>query len=146
MKRVVFIAALLLAAAGLKAQDCETLMLPYFNGDYNRYSNYPAEKLEWRCNFARSAFYVADEVPAGAVVLPIEKVKDKWSGEALPKDFKVDLTKLSYYAYDFERLQLEHKDLKTTICFSTPGSEHPYLVLRSQHDMFELASKQTDNK
>ena len=141
MKRVIFISAMLLAAAGLKAQDCETLLLPYFNGDHEKYANYPTEKLEWRCNLARSAFYVADEVPAGAVVYSIEVVKNVWTGEALTKDFKVDLNTLSYYAYNFEMLQLENKDLNKALYFSTPGSEHRYLVLRAQNEMYEIANK-----
>jgi hypothetical protein len=138
MKRVFLIAVVLLAAIGVKAQDCETIMLPYFRGDQDRMAEYPAEKLAWRCNYARNAFYVADEMPDKSVLYSIDEVKEKWTGVALPLDFKVDLTKLSYYAYDFEGIQLKYKDLNTTICFATPGSEHKYLVLRSLNEMYAL--------
>ena len=145
MKRIIFIVALLLAAAGLKAQDCETIMLPFFNGDRARMAEYPAPKLEWHCVFASYAFYVTDELPNGAVVLPIESVKDVWTGEALPSDFQVDLTKLSFYAYNFEQLQLKYMDANLQLYFYTPASEHKYLVLRSIYEMRKHASDWEDS-
>lgn len=140
MKRAFVIVALLIAAAGLKAQDCETIMLPFFNGDRDRMAEYPAPKLEWRCQFARTAFYVADEVPEGAEVRPIEDVKDVWTGVPLTRDFRVDLSELSFYAYNFELLQLQYKSTRVTLCFETPASEHRYLVLRSIYEMNKMTA------
>lgn len=137
---------MLMAAAGIKAQDCETIMLPYFGGSHERMADYPAEKLEWRCNYARNAFYVTDEMPEKALLYSIEEVKDRWTGVALPRDFKVDLNTLSYYGYNFQDIQLKYKDLNTTICFVTPGSAHKYLVLRSLNDMYAITEfGKTDN-
>ena len=132
---------MLLTMVGLKAQDCETIMLPFFNYDRTRMEEYPAPKFEWRCQFASHAFYVTDEVPADAELMSITQVKDIWTGEALKEDFKVDLTTLSYYAYNFELLQLTFKSPRATICFSTPGSEHRYLVLRSLYEMNRRTSE-----
>ena len=139
MKRIVFLVALMMGAISLKAQSCETIMLPYFNGDVMAMNDYPDEKFEWRCAFARAAFYVSDEIPAGAEVYQITSVVSKEDGVSLPQDYQVDLTTLSYYAYNFKELQLQYPKGNVTICFSTPASEHPYLVLRSLDEMYAIA-------
>ena len=137
MKRAVLIAALMLAAAGLKAQSCETIMLPYFGGDANRMANYPEEKLQWRCQYARNAFYVSDTVPVGAIVRPITDVKDRLTGVNVKEDFVVNLEELSLYAYNFEAIQLEYLSSDAVLCFSTPASSHKYLVLRSSGEIYD---------
>ena len=84
MKKLVIIAALLMAVAGVKAQDCEALVLPYFGNDATRMARYKAEaphKFEWRCAVARFAFYESDTVPSGADVFQITEVKDKFTGK-----------------------------------------------------------------
>ena len=91
MKKIVFVAALMASVMGLKAQNCEQLMLPYFSGDADAMAAYPQEKLEWRCAFARAAFYVSDTVPAGVDVYPITEVQSYADGTNLPADFVVDL-------------------------------------------------------
>ncbi len=133
MKRIVIFAALMLAmgAGGLKAQDCRALVLPFFNGDEESMNRYPAEKLEWRCQYARNAFYVSDTVPQGAEVKSIAVVRNRQTGEYMAKDIRIDLGTLSYYAYTFSDLQQQYSKGNVTICFSTPGSDHPYLVMRS---------------
>ncbi|MBR4505727.1 MAG: hypothetical protein IKP21_03030 [Bacteroidales bacterium] len=145
MKRIFFIVAMLMTTVGMNAQDCATIMLPFFGGDQERMAEYPAEKLEWRCNYARNAFYVTDEIPAKAVLYTIDEVKDKWTGEALPRNFSVNLNTFSYYAYNFIDIQHRFKDLNTTICFETPGSEHRYLVLRSLNDIYNRTEFGTKN-
>lgn len=141
MKKIVFVAALMASVMGLKSQNCEQLMLPYFSGDADAMAAYPQEKLEWRCAFARAAFYVSDTVPAGVDVYPITEVQSYADGTNLPADFVVDLSTLSFYAYTFKEVQLRYPRCNVTVCFSTPASEHQYLVLRSVDDMFAVADE-----
>lgn len=143
MKKIVFIAALMASVMGLKAQNCEQLMLPYFSGDADAMAAYPQEKLEWRCAFARAAFYVSDTVPAGVDVYPITEVQSYADGTNLPEDFVVDLSTLSFYAYTFKEVQLRYPKCNVTIAFSTPASEHQYLILRSINDMYAIAEGQS---
>ncbi len=146
MKKLVIIAALLMAVAGVKAQDCEAIMLPYFGNDATRMARYKAEaphKFEWRCAVARFAFYESDTVPRGADVFQITEVKDKFTGKHLPANYQVDLTVLSYYAYNFVDFQLRYPHGDKTICFATLRSAHPYLVLRSIRDMHGMADEMT---
>ena len=137
MKRIFFIATLLVAALSLNAQDCETFMLPFFQGDAARLAEYPAPKLDWRCRYAHNAFYESDVVPEGAQVISISEVTDKTTGKKLTDDFQVDLNTLCYYGYDFQRLQLRYPHGDVTICFPTPASKHPYLVLRSLDETYD---------
>lgn len=139
MKRIVFLVALMMGALSVKAQSCETIMLPYFNGDVNAMNAYPDEKFEWRCAFGRAAFYVSDAIPAGAEVYSITAVAGKADGQHLAENYQVDLTTLSYYAYNFKELQVQYPKGNVAICFTTPASEHPYLVLRSIDEMLKMA-------
>jgi len=136
MKRILIAILMLTAFAGAKAQNCEAIVLPFFNGDRARLANYPAEKLQWRCSYARNAFYVSDTVPEWAEMGSLQQVKNKATGEYLDDNFVVDLENLSYYAYNFEELQYRLNDLDGIICFPTPKSEHPYLVLRSLNETY----------
>ena len=142
-KRVLFAMVLLGASFGLKAQDCNAIMLPYFGGDADRMANYMAvapEKFEYRCVYASNAFYEADAVPADAEVLPISIVQSRFSEDRLSDDIVVDINTFSYYAYNFNALQMSYSDDKV-LCFSTPSSAHPYLVLRSLHEMLRIANE-----
>lgn len=141
MKRIVFLAALLMGALGAKAQSCETLVLPFFNWDVNAMNEYPEEKFEWRCAYARAAFYESDTIPAGAEVYSISEVVSKEDGNNLTQDFQVDLKTLSFYAYNFVSFQQQYPRGNVTICFTTPASEHPYLVLRSIDEMYYAAER-----
>jgi len=127
---------MLTAIAGAKAQNCDAIMLPYFGGDSDEMASYPAEKLQWRCQYARNAFYVSDVVPEDAIVKSIADVVDRSTGNHLDKNFVVDLNTLSYYGYNFEDMQHQTLDVHAVICFETPGSEHPYLVLRSLDETY----------
>ena len=139
MKRIMFFVALVASVMGLKAQNCEALVLPYFNGDASAMAEYPQEKFDWQCCYARAAFYVSDTVPAGAVVYSITEVVSKDDGKNLSAAFIVDLSTLSYYAYNFHDIQLRYRKCNVTIAFSTPASEHQYLVLRSIDETYALS-------
>ena len=141
--------ALVLAATGLKAQDCDAIMLPYFKGDANRmqaYKENAPEKFQYRCNYATAAFIESDTIPAGLDVFNISEVKEIATGKNLSERFVVDLNTLSYYAYDFSRFQaMRHPD-EVRVCFRTPGSSHPYLVLRSMMEMGNIANELFDRR
>lgn len=148
MKKLVIIAALLMAVAGVKAQDCEALVLPYFGNDATRMARYQTEapyKFEWRCAYAKAAFYESDTVPAGADVFQITEVSNKFTGKTISANYQVDLNVLSYYTYDFINFQLRYPTGDKTLCFATPASVHPYLVLRSITDMHHVANQMIDN-
>ena len=138
MKRIILTAALLLGALGLKAQDCDAIMLPYFHNDKAQVDNYKAvapEKYKLRCLFGRSAFYETDVAPENAVMMSIGDVVDPVTSKPLPKNFKVNLGVMGFYHYNFRALRAAHADRQ--ICFSTPGSTHRYLVMRTHEEMQE---------
>lgn len=137
---------MVLCTMGARAQDCETIMLPYFGGNVDAMYSYPQEKFEQRCNFARAAFYVSDTVPAGAEVYPITEVTLIADGKNLAADFVVDLSTLSFYAYSFRDIQLRYPRGNVTIAFSTPASVHQYLILRSIDDMYAIAESQNNKE
>lgn len=145
MKKMVMIAALVMAATGIKAQNCDAIMLPYFGNDRAQMEVYMTEapyKYEWRCAYAQAAFYESDTVPANVEVFRITDVKDL-SGRALNDNFVVDLNTLSYYAYNFKDFQLRYPHGDKVVCFATPRSAHPYLVLRSMEEMHSIANEKT---
>ena len=138
MKKLVIIAALLIAAAGVKAQDCEAIMLPYFKGNVERMQAYrddAPEKYMYRCVFAQAAFYESDTIPAGAEVMDISKVIEYATGKKLSRNIVIDLNTFSFYAYNFGEIQVRNNSLTEQTCFATPRSRHPYLVLRSVNEM-----------
>lgn len=147
MKKIIVIAALFMAAFGVYAQDCEAIMLPYFKGNVekmNNYRNLAPEKFEYRCAYSCAAFIESDTIPAGLAVYNISEVRSISTGESLPENFVVDLNTLSYYAYNFGAFQGRNNSVEEMVCFRTPGSAHPYLVLRSVHDMGVIANKVLD--
>ena len=127
---------LVVGAVGLKAQDCYSIVLPYYNGDSAYLDSYPVEKLEWRCQYARNAFYWSDIVPTGAVEKSLAQVRNRQTGEYMTDGSEIDLNTISYYAYTFVDLQYEYRETTVTIYFATPGAAHPYLVLRSIDEMY----------
>ncbi len=142
MKKIALIAAMLFMVLSAKAQDCDALVLPYFGNDVARMEHYKSvapHKFEMRCAIARAAFYESDTVPAGADVFQITEVKHALTGNALTSDYVVDLGTLSYYAYNFREFQYRYPHGDKTLCFATPHSTHPYLVLRSTDDMDSIA-------
>lgn len=146
MKRYILSTVLLLASFGVKAQDCREIVLPYFNYDTARMDQYPEPKLDFRCFYSQESFYESDTVPAGVDLFGIQEVADKFTGEHLPADYVVDLATLSYYRYTFSQFQMLYVDAGTTVCFSTPSSTHPYLVLRSMLEANGRAEKAVREK
>lgn len=144
MKKLVIIATLMLVAGGLKAQDCEALMLPYFRGNVeqmNEYRDNAPEKFMYRCVFAQAAFYESDTIPAGAEVMDISKVVEYATGKFLSNDIVIDLNTFSFYAYNFDAIQVRNNSFTERTCFATPRSRHPYLVLRSANEMRDAADE-----
>lgn len=144
MKRIVVVVAMLMAVAGLKAQDCDALVLPYFGGNVERLDNYKTvapDKYMYRCLFAQTAFYESDTIPAGAELLEISDVVEWSTGKTLSRDIVIDLNTFSYYAYNFAQIQVRHDSVTEETCFATPGSRHPYLVLRSSNEMASLTNQ-----
>lgn len=136
MKRIATIAFCLMAICGLRAQNCEAIMLPYFHGNELDMANYPAPKLQWRCQYSQNAFYVCDKAPEDAELHSLTELYDKMTGVKLTEDFVVDLNTLSYYQYNFHDLQMLYAKGNVTIYFATPKSEHRYLVLRSLDETY----------
>ena len=137
MKRIIIATVLLVTAFGLKAQNCEALVLPHFNNNADVMHSVDVAKLDIICQYARNAFYESDTIPTGAQVLPITNVKDKNNMVPMSANIIVDLNTLSYYQYNFVDLQMQYQDQWTIICFPTPASSHPYLVLRSLNEMYD---------
>ena len=149
MKRIILTTALLLGTLGLMAQDCDAIMLAYFKNDRNQMENYKEMapyKFDYRCAYARAAFYESDTVPAGCDVYRIGEVKALYSEDHLTDSYVVDLASLVYYAYDFIQFQQRYPTGDAVVCFSTPASRHPYLVLRSMTQMVDMANREADAK
>lgn len=148
MKKFLLFVMLAMGFSMSYAQDCEVIMLPYFGNNVQKLQSYPAEKLAIRCAFARFSFTVADELGDEAYLYDISEVKNRFSGENLPADYKVNLDSLSYYGYNFDWFQGQHP--YQTVYFRTPGSEHRYLVLRSMTAtsqlVYEWEQKQHSSK
>ena len=149
MNKLVVFAALFMAAFGVKAQDCDALVLPFFRNNATQMDNYKSiapEKFEWRCAYARSAFYESDTIPAGAEVYQISEVRSNFSDEHLSRDYVVDLMTLSYYAYNFNDFQKRYYRGNKVLCFATPASAHPYLVLNSLEETNRLATERWERE
>ena len=131
MKNLVplFVLVVLLGGKTIQAQDCHAIVLPKCNYDEELLASMPEEKLAIHCAYAYNMFYFADEWPEGAPIYAIEEVKFYRDGTKLDKNIKIDLETFSYYAYNFVEFQAKHNGKE--IYFMTPGSEHPYLVLRT---------------
>ncbi|MBQ8703611.1 MAG: hypothetical protein IJ524_04490 [Bacteroidales bacterium] len=141
MKRLIPIVALLLLALSANAQNCESIVLPRFGYDTAAFQNYPEGKILYWCWYSQSAFYESDTVPTGADVFNISEVREAYGDNYLPQSYVVDLTTLSYYAYNFLAFQQRYPRGNVTVCFATPSSTHPYLVLRSIEETFRLTSE-----
>ena len=98
MKRTLILVGLCLAAiGGLRAQDCEAIMLPFFGGDKQKMHEYPAPKFDIRCRYSQNAFYVTDQIPEGAEMRSLTEIADKMIGswQVTRKDMRI-LLHLSY--------------------------------------------------
>ena len=130
MRRIVSTILLFTAfAVNLCAQNCDEIVLPHVNYDRAKLEQMPKEKIQWYCDFSRNSFFVTNEVPAGSVVHDIRDVVNKRNGAHIANGFVVDLSQLSYYAYNFNEFQ--YQNYEKTIYFHTPGSTYKYLGLYS---------------
>ena len=141
MKKLILIVGLTMAFFSAGAQNCESIVLPFFGYDTARMEDYPVEKLMHRCWYSQASFYESDTIPAGVDVFSISQVRGIYDNTFLPENYVVDLTTLSYYAYNFRQFQMQYPRGNVTICFTTPSSTHPYLVLRSIEDSFRIAAE-----
>ena len=121
----------------LMAQDCDEIVLPHVGYDRAKLELMPKEKIHWYCNYSKNSFFVTNEVPAGSIVRDIRDVVYKRTGKKIGEGFVVDLSKLSYYAYNFQEFQYENYD--KTIYFHTPGSTYKYLGLYSINETYRRA-------
>ena len=145
MKKCIPIVAFVLVMMSASAQNCESIVLPFFGNDTARMATYPVDKLMYRCFYSQASFYESDTVPAGVDVYSITEVREKYGSGYLPQSYVVDLTTLSYYAYNFQAFQLKYPHGNVTVCFSTPSSTHPYLVLRSIDDTHQMVEGMMDD-
>ncbi|MBQ0016842.1 MAG: hypothetical protein KBT04_07660 [Bacteroidales bacterium] len=127
------------AQAQSEVEACKAIVAPQFE-DKSVLDIMPIEKLQWHCAFSHNSFYESDTIPADAVEYDIEVVSRYDNGEALPHSFVVDLTTLSYYAYNFHDFRYRHYE--QPICFRTPSSSHPYLVMRTYQETLFLTNGQ----
>lgn len=146
MKRVLLSLILLMASIGLKAQNCEAMLLPYFGFDAAKMAACPDSKQELLCLYARAALYESDTVPDGADLFNISEVEDKATGQKLLANHVVDLNTMGYYTHNFRSFQYRYPHGDKVLCFSTPNSRHPYLVLRSIDQIDQIANEQWKNR
>lgn len=146
MKKGIVLAVMVLSSViGLKAQDCQAIVLPYYKNNAEWMATVPEDKIVFRCLYSQMAFYESDVVPEGVDVYNISQVREQYGTAHLPQNYVVDLTTLSYYAYNFRDFQMLYPTGGTTICFATPSSTHPYLVLRSLDETNALAEAALNN-
>ena len=134
MKKIIPILAFTLMALGANAQNCFDIVLPFFGYDTVQLEAYPEWKMLQRCSFSQASFYESDTIPAGAYVYNIEDVREAYGTNHLPQSYVV-------YAYNFHQFQVRYPTGDVTLCFATPSSTHPYLVLRSIEEAMHLASQ-----
>jgi hypothetical protein len=121
----------------LHAQDCDEIVLPHVGYDRAKLELMSKEKIRWYCTYSKNSFFVTNDVPEGSVVRDIRDVVYKRTGEKIGEGFVVDLTKMSYYAYNFAEFQYENYG--KTIYFHTPGSTYKYLGLYSMDETYRRA-------
>lgn len=139
MKKVIFIvfAVAVMGWAGhcqsedsSLSRDCDAIVRPYIDLNYIDAETYPAEKLQYRCDFSKAAFYIVSEVPNGATVFDLSDLTNLVTGRKVPQDYPVDLNTFSYYAYNF--MDFQRQDFKNTIYFRMGSRrDHRYLAVRS---------------
>lgn len=134
--RKVILLALMCTAIGswghVQAQNCDKLLAPYFERNNRTPEEYPIEKANQICRFARAAFYFTDKLPENAVVFNITDVTNYLTGKKISRDYVVDLEEMSYYAYNFDYFQ--NTNDKRTIYFRLTNGKYRYLALRSYID------------
>ena len=139
MKKLLLVLVFLLfgLSQNLFAQDCDEIVLPHVGYDRAKLELMPKEKIRWYCNYSKNSFFVTNDVPEGSVVRDIRDVVYKRTGEKIGEGFVVDLTKMSYYAFNFSEFQYENYG--KTIYFYTPSSKYKYLGLYSMDETYRRA-------
>lgn len=127
----------------VQAQNCDELLEPFFQLNNIDTSIYPAGKAEWRCCFARSAFYYTNSIPDNAPVYNITEVTNKLTGKNIERNFVVNIDHMSYYAYNFDHFQAIND--KKTVYFRLANGKHKYLAVRSIIDMYESTCQMVDD-
>lgn len=139
-KKFFLLALFFLGVASIaSAQDCRTIVLPHVGYNEKMLDVMPDEKINWHCQFSKNSFYVTDKLPDGALVFDIVQLKSVRNNQNLPQNFQVDLSTLSYYEYNF--FDFQAVDIKATVFFRTPESEHEYLAVRPIADAHRLADE-----
>lgn len=128
----------------LLAQDCDEIVLPHVGYDRAKLELMPKEKIRWYCTYSKNSFFVTNDVPDGSVVRDIRDVVYKRTGAKIGEGFVVDLTKMSYYAYNFAEFQYENYG--KTIYFHTPASTYKYLGLYSMEETYRRADAYVKEK
>ncbi|MDY6288218.1 MAG: hypothetical protein SPM02_02085 [Bacteroidales bacterium] len=140
MKKVLFLAlmcAIIGSWGNVQAQNCDKLLQPYYERNNYNPEDYPIEKADWRCRFARAAFYFTNSLPKNAIVYNITDVTNYLTGKKIGRDYVVDLDEMSYYAYNFDYFQYTND--KKTVYFRLNNGDYRYLVLRSYIDQMTYA-------
>ena len=105
MKKIVLLAVTCTMFIGwsstIQAQSCEDILRPFYMLNNIDPNEYPEGKADWRCQFARTAFYMCDKIPEGAPVYNISEVTDLIARRHLDGNFKVNLEEMSYYVPRF---------------------------------------------
>lgn len=132
MKKTLFLAlvALLLGfSSKAVAQNCEAIVLPHVGYSSSILDQMPQVKIDWYCLFSHNSFVELDQVPRDVQVLPLSAVIDDRTGVALDPNADINVQSLSVYSCNF--LQLQSAAYPNRVYFATPGSAHPYLMLRT---------------
>lgn len=140
MKKIVLLAVACTMFIGwsssIQAQSCEDILRPFYMLNNIDPNEYPEGKADWRCQFARTAFYMCDKIPEGAPVYDISEVTDLIARRHLDGNFKVNLEEMSYYAYNF--LDFQQKNDKRTVYFRlNDNNNYKYLAVRSMIEMYD---------
>ena len=136
MKKIIF-TLLVVFTLGLtnmvQAQDCRAIVRPLVILRGIDTSWYPAEKLEFFCQFSQNALFTVQSVPEGAIVHNIGEVTDLLTRQKAPQNMVADLNTLSYWQYDFD--EFRPRDYKQPIYFRMGGEgSSQYLGVRCNNE------------
>ena len=139
MKKIIFTFLILLALGWTnmsQAQDCSAIVRPLCILHGYDSITYPQEKMAYWCNFSRNAFFIVEEVPAGAIVNDISELTDLITGNKLSPNFVADLNTISYWAYNYYTFR--PKGYEKPIYFRMGDKHSPkYLAVRSESETMD---------
>lgn len=145
MSKKLFLSTILIVLFGTiaSAQDCRSIVLPHVGYNQKILDVMPQEKIDWHCQFSKNSFYFTNNAPEGALVFNISQLKSVRDQQNLSEDFQVDLSTLSYYAYNFFDFQAQ--DIKATVYFRINNSKYDYLAVRPIAEAHGLADEALRN-